>query len=192
MRTLAFDYTCYFNYFKDGQFLDNHVNRACWKYVDTVLKFDIQEIYITNFKTKETSVYIPLIVEYINKLTPCEIVKIEKQDYIKFTLLKQYRKSLVLLNFIRYLWCSPKTYDHGKNNEFSLTFFKTLEQLNNTEDAFVNLTTANKAASEQIPVTHAIGHSNVFDYNRLKILTTKDFNEYNSATDLMYFFTTEE
>lgn len=191
MRTLEYNYRCYFYFYRNNEFTYNSANQSCWKLIDGLAA---KEIYIDQYKTKETLKYVPLIVSYINKFTPCEVVTIGEKEYIKFTLLKSYRKSLALLNFIRYLWCSPRTNQYNDGNEFSITFFETLEAANPEEDAFTNLTIANKAGCKVVITTSdgGTGHSNHFPYHKLKDLTTKDFDEFDGSKDLAYFFTSFE
>lgn len=154
---------------------------------DKLSTFGKNQIYISKYdKFEETKKYIPLLVSTINKITPCKIVKLKSGTYIKYTFIKgedTYDKNLILLNFIRNLWCSQYT-------RYSLWFFESLEANKSIEDPIELLTTANKYACNKHNKKHIIyydvGHSNCIS-EESKIKTLKDFEEYTNNSTCRFF-----
>ncbi len=117
-------YNAYHGTFMNNNYIPNG-NQACWAGIGSFYKYfglihktnEENTIYINNFRLKETKKYIPLLIKYINKITPCSLETINNVEYIKFQLLGTYDQSLILLNFIRNLWYSPDvTYDYYNGN----------------------------------------------------------------------------
>lgn len=141
-----------------------------------------RSIYIENFEKKETIEYLPLLIQYINKITNCEIVEKSGKKYIKYKLIEGYDNNLILLNFIRNLWNTPSIKYFTKKSEYanenySIVFFNFLKD-SKKEDALEALTEANKKACTKLEITNSPGHSNVHDYNLLKIKKTEDLFKY--------------
>lgn len=137
-------------------------------------------IYIEDYETI-TSNYIPLLIEYINKITPCEIVKIQDKSFIKYKLIENYDNNLILLNFIRNLWHSPI-------KDYSTLFFENLK-MSNKEDALEALTESNKLACKKLEIRNSPGHSNVHDYDLLKIKKTEELFKYKGNTTKGFLIT---
>lgn len=140
---------------------------ACFAPLNNVKENEIVGIYKVN--QKETSQYIELIVQLINKITDCKYDA--ENDCIEYKMLKGFNRNLILLNFIRYLWFSPL------NNEASTVFFKKLSDLfNNTNinDPLVLLTIANRYTAKVIGYVETPTHCNYYHYSYLQIRKTNE------------------
>jgi len=164
-------------------------------YMNYIRPFEVfDEVYVLIDHTKglvsEDS--LNKLIELVNEITHCKIIKktisIEEISHddiyfksyldkelllLKFDLLKTYDQNLILLNFIRNYWYSPKD-DYSKN------FF---ELLNNKEfckfrDPLKILTNANKEACRLNNVMHSHGHSNTQPHNLLKVKTKQQLLDY--------------
>ena len=187
---------------KDGS-LNKNVSTACWavlsRYYDREDKFGIKDIdkqeediiYISNFRRTQTEKDIPLLIQLINEISPCELVTINNIEYIKFQLLKTYDQSLILLNFIRNLWNHPGvSHTEGAQQPFLPKyidiFFDELKK-SKYQDPLQKLTDANKKACvDYRECSYGLGHSNVHTAKDLiikdsksllqsKISSTRDF-----------------
>lgn len=173
----------------DDNTLKENTNTSCFAGIMNIPKENY--IYIKDFECEETQKYIPLIIELINKITPCSIVTINRIKYIKFKLLETYDQSLILLNFLRLLWYDPKEV-YGKSS-FSLSFFRYLSK-SRYKDPFKRLTKANKIANEEQSYRYHIkGHSNCFGRNafgesyKFLILETKDLLNFKGIALVEFF-----
>lgn len=189
-------YNAYHGTFLDNNYIPNG-NQACWAGIGSFYKYGYNKglkketneentIYIIKFRSKETEQYIPLLIKYINKITPCSLETINNVEYLKFQLLNTYDQSLILLNFIRNLWYSPDvTYDYydykkqfEKDKKFYFHYFFENLKKSKYREAFKRLTYANKKASELINSFSGSGHSNLGNHQKLKIKTIKELLEY--------------
>lgn len=152
------------NIYKDkGMGLEQY---ACWSHINSYLKKDL---LIGNFDDPTTRKYQEILIEIINKITPCEIIKIDKFNLIKIQLLSTYDQSLILLNFIRYLWC-----DYGKFDY--LLFFDFLENDKLYDEPLEKLTFANALAS--VYNNYSGDHSNKVVPKLAKIKNTEQLLSY--------------
>lgn len=109
-------YDCHYYYMTTKGKLVKNNNSACWASInntpyvnkDTVIG---GTIYIDNFENKAivSEEQIIRLVNLINKITPCKMVRIKRTRYIKYKMLKTYDQNLILLNFIRQLWYDCNT-----------------------------------------------------------------------------------
>lgn len=167
-------YNCYISTMQEAVLVRN-TNTACFaglKQYFYIERKDQETIYISNFKEKETEIYVDLIVEVMNKITPCEVVKIEDVEYIKFKLLDGYDRSLVLLNFIRNLWYGIGDYYAKNKSQYNIKFFEVLKTSKKYKEPLKRLTYANIEACKYVNV-RSMGHSNTHVYSTLKIKNTK-------------------
>lgn len=166
-------------------------NTACWAGIKNIIgKYD--SIYIERFREPETEKYIKLLLNIINKITPCKIVKINKVEYIKYTLISGYDNNLILLNFIRNLWNCPLQYAYvsgynGKNmlKDYTLVFFETLSKIEE-KDPLKMLIEANIEACKPLVYNHDLivgpGHSNAFPSRFLKIKNVDELLKYEGTS----------
>lgn len=180
-------YECYVSmYF--GKVLKQSESTACWSMMSYLGywtgKWDVynkplgdrekafigKKIYIEQYKCSETEHYVPLLTATINEITPCQVVKIKKTDYIEYESLATYNQNLILLNFIRNLWHEPV-----RNKGYSVKFFEALKTATQA-DPLERLTWANKEAC--ITTTYSPGHSNVHTKASLKIKTSEQLRNY--------------
>lgn len=124
--------------------------------------FKNQDIWIEQWKQPETEKFAPLLVSIINQITPCEI----EGEFIKIRLLDTYKRSLLLLNFVRNLWNEPLP-------TYAAAFFKALQETEEI-DPLAKLTYANKVACGEWKSIYPPGHSNVCPPASLKIRMKAD------------------
>lgn len=179
-------YSCYLYHLKtkDSDLIPNN-NNACFAGLTDYKRkltdyFENDTVYIKDYKEPETEKYIDLLIENVNKITPCEIVTIKDINYIKFKLLDTYDQSLIVLNFIRNLWHSPISNYH-------IDFFTKLSELKD-EDGLINLLTANKYACSKQNKDYPMGHSNHHPSDRLVIKSTEELLKYKTS-NTTYFLT---
>jgi len=147
------DYHCYYFIDIGKKDLVQISNTACWAgirdpkdyyyYSNTKIdhwgsrervhyKESIPYIYIDFFRTKHNSlINTKVLLKFINEITECKIVTINKKSYIKYKLINDnhYYSNLVLLNFIRMIWYKPPLFNHEQ-------FFKDIRKKDITiEDA---------------------------------------------------------
>lgn len=196
-------YECYHYKMIDSKkkTLAKHDNSACWAGISDQIRNKVEDIHIAKFKEPETEIYIKHIVGIINKVTPCKLVSIKKQVYIKYKLLKDFNKDLILLNFLRNLWnINNIPYDKLmtlKNVErteiqlqYTSIFFKTLKSnFKIYKDPVQRLTHANFIACKTLEIINSPTHSNVHNYTQLKIKDTKSLLE-SKVHSTMNFLTT--
>ena len=196
-------YECYHYKMIDSKkkTLAKHDNSACWAGISDQIRNKVEDIHIAKFKEPETEIYIKHIVGIINKVTPCKLVSIKKQVYIKYKLLKDFNKDLILLNFLRNLWnINNIPYDKFmtlKNVErteiqlqYTSIFFKTLKSnFKIYKDPVQRLTHANFIACKTLEIINSPTHSNVHNYTQLKIKDTKSLLE-SKVHSTMNFLTT--
>lgn len=157
------------------------IGSACWSSLRRIPQASF--IYIENYETEETKDSIDLLLRLINEITPCNIVTINKKNYIEYKLLKTYDQNIVLLNFIRNLWNKPGVANEkGEGAEYAKDytdiFFKTLAKTR-LKDPLKRLTQANKEASINYKIEgFGPGHSNVHNYKDLKIKDTQSLLEF--------------
>ena len=176
---------------KDGS-LNKNISTACWavlrRYYDREDKFDIKDIdkqeediiYISNFRRTQTEKDIPLLIQLINEISPCELVTINNIEYIKFQLLKTYDQSLILLNFIRNLWFDPSREFRSSYAPYYIEFFKELNNINE-KDPLARLTLANKNACTTLNFPYGAGHSNIGKPHELVVKTTQSLLNYKGS-----------
>lgn len=173
-------YSCYYFRYENKHFNQNS-NTACWRGLGDYWLKDTKEIYIKDFKYKETEEYIPLLISIINKITPCELVLIGSINYIKYTLFTdRYDNNLVLLNFIRNLWCQQTRFE-----KYNVNFLKALESVKDSKDGLVALSYANVISLQNVNMAYSPGHSNI--YPKTIVKTTKELSEYkgNSTREFL-------
>lgn len=157
--------------------LNNNNTSNDWSFYksmkDCIIEHDI--IYIEQFTFPKTSHNIPLLLSLINKITPCEIVKINDVEYIRYKLIKTYDQNLILLNFIRNLW-------NAEIKGYNELFFMYLKEGSSYQDPLEILTDANKKACVNICTKYSPGHSNIHLANELKIKNTKQLLGYKGLT----------
>lgn len=187
-------YRCYVYDMIQGELVNNG-NQACYagiakKYLEfSNITEEEKYIYIKFFKKNETNKYILLLIKLINEITPCEIIEIEKTEYIKFCLLKTYDQSLILLNFIRNLWYSPSDYYSSSDKKpYFISFFEYLQK-EKDEDPLVKLTSANKKACTDYNYKGQLGHSNCMKGSMLKIKTVTNLKKFRNASTEMFLTT---
>lgn len=102
-------FDCYYYYMTDKKEFVKNGRTACWAGIcappnskgviaDTLYIYKFENVNVVDNKQ------IVRLVNLINNITPCKIVTIKKEKYIKYKLLRTYDQNLVLLNFIRQLW----------------------------------------------------------------------------------------
>lgn len=140
-------------------------------------------VYIHKFREPETVQYIPLIIRLVRKITPCKIVKIDGAEYIKIKILDTYDQTLVLFNFVRYLWCAA-TFIGWKDglDKFTSVFFETLKKATNMREPLERLLYANKEACRVIDYNGYAGHSNIGPHAELAIKNTQQLFAYRGNT----------
>ncbi len=186
-------YQCYVHHLRNGV-MEQNGNTACFAgltgyYIPNAKDQEVNMVYITQIRTKETEKYLELLIRTINKITLCELVTINKQKYIKFQLLPSYDQSLVLLNFIRNLWCNPIQYGiKTVSIPYHKTFFEVLARSRRT-DPLIKLTLANKKACELANFRGSLGHSNCHEYNRLKLKKTEELMNYKGNSTYIFLTT---
>lgn len=126
------DYGCvYYHLDKDNNLVKNN-NISCWKGIDKSYTFSMHAningkyqkidllkskkdyIYITNYIQPEvTDQQRKRLLYLINKITSCKFIKIKNVVYIEYKMIEGYDNNLILLNFIRNLWCiGDKGFDY--------------------------------------------------------------------------------
>ena len=145
-------------------------------------------IYISTYTEKETEKYIPLLINIINKITTCKIVKFENESYIQFKLLNTYNQSLILLNFIRNLWYSVAISCYNEKI-YNIDFFEILESSVDYKDPLERLTFANLQACKINNINRSLGHCNAHSFASLKIKKTKDLLEYKDPSTMKFLTT---
>lgn len=179
------DYKCYI-YRKSGNKLELNDNDACWAGVQDYKGGDI---YIGEFTDKKTIRHVKELISILNEITPTSLVKENKKRYIKFKLLDNYQKNLVVLNFIRNLWYEP----YGVI-DYTKKFFEYLkESKDKYEDPLQRLTWANKKASVGF-FSNSIhfDHCNITASNKLKIKTKEQLFAYDGYTQSGFLSDGEE
>lgn len=178
--------------------LEKNYRVACWAGINDIIKEGVEYIYIAKFKEPETEIYIKHIVGIINKVTPCKLVSIKKTVYIKYKLLKNYDRDLILLNFLRNLWNKNNiTYDKLQNLkpveikelqlQYTHIFFKTLKSnFKLYKDPVQRLTHANYIACKALNILGTPTHSNVHKYTILKIKDTKSLLESQFSSTIAF------
>lgn len=180
-------YNCYYYYLIDEKLQLNN-NTSCWAGITNGRYYDGEgnghyadietrkTIYIDKFTEDLTKKYIKPLVRCINKITPCEIVKLDK-EYIKFQLFGTYDQNLVVLNFIRNLW----SIDGGLSIEYTKLFFENFMK-HRHRDPLKRLTYANIIASKKTLVYdahHCNGLGRCYA-EKAKPKTVKQLLEYKS------------
>lgn len=177
-------YECiYYANFK-GEWRKNP-NTACWAGLSVYSAPML--LKIKYWEAPETKQYAAMLVNLINKITPCYL----EDECIYYQMIvpekindnypqKYYDRNLVLLNFIRYLWSdlSVERPPALKDIPYELEFFKALAK-SRYKDPFKRLSKANAIYSEywftKREQSYPPGHSNIQKGN--KILSTAQFLE---------------
>lgn len=157
--------------------------KACWGNLNGQILPTV--IYIGKYREKKTEDYIELLVSLINKITKCNIVKVDNKEYIEYHFVGNYDTNLILLNFIRYLWCEyPNDFLRGNSYyEFDTNkFFETLRDDKTYKDALERLLYANQQAVTGTGSRLPPGHSNIHNPKRLKIKTSKQLLEWKGIS----------
>lgn len=109
MNNKTKNYNCHY-YYEDNNKLIKVGNKACW-YGFKGLKHekDLNLYILPQVKLEENDFR---ILELINKITPCKLVTYKGKSYIKYKSIceNDYRKNLVLLDFIRFIWHDQSRY----------------------------------------------------------------------------------
>jgi hypothetical protein len=101
-------FECKFGVIKKGKFLKAD-GYHCWAPMKRAPCKEEKELYIFSFQEPEIPYQgIQKLVEIVNKITPCELVEVDDVEYIKYTKLDNYKRDLVILNFIRAAWNEKK------------------------------------------------------------------------------------
>lgn len=157
-------------------------HKVCFSFINAYKWYELEkEIYLYKFECEETKDYVERLLFIINKITPCELVTINKVKYIKFKLLKTYDTSLILLNFIRTLWYNPIPIYANPDDKLKYIkeFFGILMKAKRVGDPVRLLTKANKLAILSLDKsTGYYGHSNIHNGDNLKIKSKKQLLEY--------------
>lgn len=200
-------YNCYYYYkskLEDGNFkLIQHFNTACWGGLHSFFPpigehGFVNTIYISHFDEENTKQYQNLLINTINKITPCKIVltnypifrnenklSLDSNRFIKYKLLSTYDKNLFLLNFVRTLW-------YTRFSSYAPAFFKSLKKTTKEyRDPVVQLTAANVEAIKTIKQIdtgffYDGDHSNI--YRKSKIKTTRQLLNFD-GNNLKHFIT---
>jgi len=170
-------YRCYFYKMLNGVIQPNP-NDACWA---GMRYWSNETIYISRFTESRTKKYIPILVDLINKITPCELVIVNDVEYIKIKLLSTYDQSLILLNFIRYLWNEPAYFDID-------LFFEFIEKDETMEEPLEKLMLANILACSRMN-GYTGDHSNTVMPAKGAIKNTKQLLEFKGK-ETQEFLTT--
>jgi hypothetical protein len=182
----------------EGDTLIMNTNQSCWagitKYYIGQSSYNTSKgltpgkeiIYVAKFREKETEEYIPLLIRLINKITPCEIVTIDEQEYVKITLLPRYDQSLIILNFLRNLWSCPSvnsgSFNTPTGKKYIPIFFETLKLARLHRDPLKRLLHANLEACKAANVQSGIGHSNINPFHLLKLKTKEELLAYEGKS----------
>jgi hypothetical protein len=168
-------YNCYYSQSLDLKKKTVNNNSACWAGMRILSpKYGQYYLHINKFREKETEKYIDLLLSTINKITPCYI----KDDEIIFKTYKgTYDQNLILLNFIRNLWCEQNNY-----KEYNQIFFKTLEEYKDVKDPMCLLSFANIQKTYNYPP----GHSNILG-SKGKVKTLAEFEKYTGSVTVNFF-----
>lgn len=159
-------------------------NTACFRGVDGLPENSY--IYIYNFERDLTYKYIKPLLRIINKITPCRLIKLKGTSYISFKLLGSYTKNLILLNFIRNLWHSPKIPYGNTQVLYSIIFFNELMKCR-LKDPIRKLTHCNYIACKKIGFPLFLGHSNCYIPSLMKEYNTLDnFLKHNTSADSFF------
>jgi len=131
------NYSCYFT---DDLNKKTIASRACWYYINQIIKNKNEVIYIAKFNRNKkifSEERLEILIKLINNITPCKIIEHKEKRYIEFKLLRGYDNNLFLLNFIRNLWYTPHNYDTNEffnylieNNKKRISSLKKLMQAN--------------------------------------------------------------
>lgn len=169
-------YGCHIFYYKDKEFTKVG-NTACFAGLSYNGEFEKKDIYIDEFKEPEvTDKQRERLITLINRITPCEIVTIDKKEYIKFRMLHSYDSSLILLNMIRMMWCEFK-----KEFDTKLFFEDLMIKGAKGQDALEKIMSShNKAVT--LNTNFRPGHSNINPKNSLKIKKKKALLEYEGSS----------
>jgi hypothetical protein len=133
-------------------------------------------IYISKFQETETKKYVDNLISVINEIVPCELVELDKVQYIRIKQLDTYDQTLILLNFIRNLWHTPLRFN-------TKMFFDNLIA-SKVKDPLERLLIANKEACEG--VSGHPGHSNAHDPKTLVIKVKTDLFSYKGNSTLLF------
>lgn len=138
-----------------------------------------KDILISRFKENEvTDKQRQRLITLINRITPCEIVTIGKEEYIKFRMLHSYDSSLVLLNFIRYMWCEFKELD------VQVFFEDLMKKGEKGQDALEKIMSSHILAINCD--AYPPGHSNIQPKSKLKIKKKKALLEYKGSSTMQF------
>lgn len=168
------------------------ISQACWSSISRIPAGSF--IYIDNYKTEKTKNDIKFLIDLINEITPCSIVKIKNKDYIEYKLLETYDQNLILLNFIRNLWNHPGVSHTEGAQEPPLPnyidiFFDELKK-SEYKDPLQKLTDANKKACvDYRECNYGLGHSNVHTAKDLTIKDSKSLLKFESSSTRLFLTT---
>lgn len=188
-------YQCHYKCVINGKIVDiRKVNNACWKYVELLLTnkdFD-GFIYVLPYcyVQPSTKQYIPLIIDVLSQITPCEIVEFDNEECIRIKMLHSYDSSLILLNFLRNLWNPCKLNYMEKEPIYNIKFFEVLETSTLYTDPLERLTHPNKMACTAANFQAGLGHSNTQPGNKLVVKNTASLLNYKGRST-REFLTTE-
>lgn len=178
-------YNCFYKQRTSQGNLIKVSNNACWLGVNsqefknnrnslkgTKFEEDINTIYIYEFKESHISDKDrKRLLFLINLITPCKIVTIDGEKYIKFTLIRdcEYKPNLTLLNLLRQSWYN----DYSLRQVFNIEqFYNDIHQKRKrNEDVLSFLLTHMKNNTIDVPNNYMYGGHSIILKN-LKIKTT--------------------
>lgn len=120
--------------------------------------------------------YINKIVNILNKITNCRIVKINARHYISYRLINNntYGANLLLLNIIRMIWYKPNKLHYD-------TYWNNILKYDNKEDPLKFILKCIKLNIDKNNSNGAYGnHSCV--YSNIKLKTKEDLYKYNGKS----------
>lgn len=186
-------YKCFYYAKLDNGWRKNY-STACWAGLKSYSKPML--LRIKDWKEPETKQHAAMLVNLINKITPCYLKRgciyyqmIVPEEINDKYWVEYYDRNLVLLNFIRYLWCDLDVNrpPELKNIPYELEFFKALAK-SRYKDPFKRLSKANAIYSEywfaKKGAYYSPGHSNIQEGN--KILSTAEFLKSRNSASTMF------
>ena len=194
-------FQCYYYKLDDKYILRQNSNTSCWAGLKNAPStytyyegegnniksitpiFTDNYIYIDKYKQDRVSEKsVKRIVELINKITDCSIVKINEIDYIKYDCLPNHYQNLTLLNIIRMLWYAP----HNFNNRTFLQ--KSIFEDDSTEDPLSFLLRIIDLNIDKTQTYIGYGDHSCIYKNIIITRTKEDLLNYK-GTSMQYFLT---
>ena len=183
-------------------------NQACWAGLNWYIKNNIKTIYVSRFEEPETRIYQQMVVDCINKITPCRIVHLSHpryqlapnakppngpQDISVGTIIPEEEQKdkcpYIKINLLKtYNQCLVvfnflRSLWSEPKKGYSYTLFDTLKQTDPNDDALVRLTKANIPACQlafKKNVTYEGDHCNL--YRNTKVRTSEDLFKWEGTS----------